>query len=346
MGLSSIIQRNTSSIFSTSVWSTFDSGPSVALATPATGGCAAVYRAVGEVRNECGSHRRTRAPHAGELLTTAVCLVGRTSRDRRRRCRRPARRPAPAASATGRRSRRARTVRPADRLGPGRSPHGRHRVTRAAECAQTSPRRASSNVRCRTWRPTASAQSRVSRARAASRATTVTEPTPRSARATSAGRAVPPAPITTAGAPERSPIPPSTSARGPRRRRCSPPASRRRCAPACSPTRSRRRGRCVRSRTRAPPPSRHRHRQADPLGPETRHQTRQLFAGALDPLVRPVGQPERTIGSEVQVRGLRMRDRATENGGLPAFTGRHVDHLPLSRMPLFWASSMFARCSS
>ncbi len=114
------------------------------------------------------------------------------------------------------------------------------------------------------------------------------------------GRAgVPPAPITTAGAPERSPIPPSTSAPpDPVDVGAVPPASRRpmRTSVVRRPDRDGR-GRCVRSRTRAPPPSRASSPTADP--------TR-----ARDPTPDPANCRRCTRSARTSSRSTRAHDRA------------------------------------
>ena len=82
----------------------------------------------------------------------------------------------------------------------------------------------------------------------------------------------------------------------------------------------------------------HGHRHPDPLRPETAHQRGQLLGGALDALVGPIGQPEGSIRSQVQLRRPRMRDRRAQYGGLAR------RHRELSSTPLRLASSMLARC--
>ena len=48
--------------------------------------------------------------------------------------------------------------------------------------------------------------------------------------------------------------------------------------------------------------ARHGHRNADPLGPESPNQRRQFGCTALDALIGPVGQPERGVRGQVQLR--------------------------------------------
>ncbi len=85
-------------------------------------------------------------------------------------------------------------------------------LTSAPALAHTSASSGASNGNQRGFIPTASAQSKVSGAWTSLRATTVTEVIPSSASPTRAGRAVPPAPTTTAEAPARSPTPAARSA--------------------------------------------------------------------------------------------------------------------------------------
>ena len=79
----------------------------------------------------------------------------------------------------------------------------------------------------------------------------------------------------------------------------------------------------------------HGDRDTDPFRTETAYQVRQLGLGAFDAVVRPVGEPELTVGRQVQLRGPRVRDGRTQNRG---------SHRALSSTPLRFASSMLARC--